>query len=201
MSKSDVTDFEKIFGALSFLKEIKDLNGILAVFGIDNLPTAQKYGIMFGCMTFTITVATVLTLLVMGGSFKRMTEQSQTGGASIPDAIEERVTRPLLLKRLLEAQERLLEKYPTPAKTDKMTPLCKMLVNVAPDIAKAKLVTENLTSENEAERKIKNDKLKELLPDGYEKNYIMAYRRCQDRPGGELLCRIYVHINSVDSII
>ena len=88
MSKSDVTDFEKIFGALSFLKEIKDLNGILAVFGIDNLPTAQKYGIMFGCMTFTITVATVLTLLVMGGSFKRMTEQSQTGGASIPDAIE-----------------------------------------------------------------------------------------------------------------
>ena len=120
-----------------------------------------------------------------------MTEQAQTGGASIPDAIEERVTRPLLLERLLEAQQRLLEKYPIPAKTEKMTPLCEMLVNIAPDIAKAKEMTANLTVENEADKKIKDDKLKDFLPDGYEKNYVRAYRRCQDKPGGELLflCR------------
>jgi len=187
MSKSDVSDFEKIFGALSFLKEIQDFNSVLAIFGIDNLPTAQKYGIIFGCMTFTVTVATVLILLVMGGSFKRMTEQAQTGGASIPDAIEERVTRPLLLERLLEAQQRLLEKYPIPAKTEKMTPLCEMLVNIAPDIAKAKEMTANLTVENEADKKIKDDKLKDFLPDGYEKNYVRAYRRCQDKPGGAII--------------
>ena len=26
-----------------------------------------------------------------------------------------------------------------------------------------------------------------VVPDGYEENYITAYRRCQDKPGGESL--------------
>jgi hypothetical protein len=28
-----------------------------------------------------------------------------------------------------------------------------------------------------------------VIPDGYEENYIKAYRRCQDRPGGEMILR------------
>jgi len=113
-----------------------------------------------------------------------MADQSRTGAASIPDAIEERVTRPLLLERLLDAQERLLEKYPQPLLTEKMTPLCEMLLNIAPDVAKAKEVMENLIVENEVDKKKKDAKLKDFIPEGYEDNYVQAYRRCQDKPGG-----------------
>jgi RimJ/RimL family protein N-acetyltransferase len=36
------------------------------------------------------------------------------------------------------------------------------------------------------EKKIIDEKLKKFIPDGYEENYIKAYRRCQDKPGGEI---------------
>jgi hypothetical protein len=121
----------------------------------------------------------------MGGSFKRIAEQAKHGGSSIPDAIEERVSRPLLLERLLEARERLLKKYPEPEKTDAMTPLTKMLLNIAPDIAKAKEVMDSIVVSSEDDKKKKNEKLKKFIPDGYEDNYIEAYRRCQDKPGGK----------------
>lgn len=178
------SDLDKILDALSFLTSIRNFDDVLAVFGIANLPTAQKYGIIFGCLTFTVTVITVLTLLIMGGSFKRIADQAKHGGSSIPDAIEERVSRPLLLERLLEARERLLEKYPEPVKTEQMTPLTKMLLNIAPDIAKAKEVMDSIVANSEEDKKKKNETLKRFIPDGYEENYMEAYRRCQDKPGG-----------------
>jgi hypothetical protein len=184
---ADVSDLDKLFEALSFLKNIRDFDSILAAVGLDSLPTAQKYGILFGIITFTVTVTTVICLLVLGGSFKRMADQAKTGVASIPDAIEERITRPLLLERLLDAQERLLDKYSQPLLTEKMTPLCEMLLNIAPDVAKAKEVMDNLIVENEVDKKKKDAKLKDFIPEGYEENYVQAYRRCQDKPGGELV--------------
>lgn len=182
---TQTSDLDKIFDALSFLTSIRNFDDVLAVFGLSNLPTAQKYGIIFGCLTFTVTVLTVVTLLIMGGSFKRIAEQAKNGGSSIPGAIEERVSRPLLLERLLEARERLLKKYPEPEKTHEMTPLTNMLLNIAPDIAKAKEVTASIVAtSSEEDKKKTNETLKQFIPEGYEDNYIEAYRRCQDKPGG-----------------
>ena len=62
-----------------------------------------------------------------------------------------------------------------------------------PDVAKAKEVTDRLglvdeSDEGEKKKKI-DEQLKKFIPDGYEENYIKAYRRCQDRPGGEMILR------------
>jgi hypothetical protein len=62
--------------------------------------------------------------------------------------------------------------------------LTTMLMNVAPDVAKAKEVTDSLG--DSVEKKIIDEKLKKFIPDGYEENYVKAYRRCQDKPGGEI---------------
>ena len=185
MSRSELSDLEKVLKSLEFITSVRSFDDVLSIFGLDNLPTAQKYGIIFGIITFTVTVSTVLALLVMGGSFKLIAEQSKTGGVAIPDAIEERVTRPLLLERLLEAQEFLLKKYHPVQKTEGMTLLMKMFVNIAPDVAKAQEVTANFMVKNESDKKKKDEKLKAFIPEGYEQNYISAYRRCQDKPGGK----------------
>lgn len=187
MSRSELSDLEKVLKSLEFITSVRSFDDVLSIFGLDNLPTAQKYGIIFGIITFTVTVSTVLALLVMGGSFKRIAEQAKTGGVAIPDAIEERVTRPLLLERLLEAQEFLLKKYHPVQKIEGMTLLMKMLVNIAPDVAKAQEVTANFMVKNESDKKKKDEKLKAFIPEGYEQNYISAYRRCQDKPGGAII--------------
>jgi len=187
--KSEGSDLDKVFAALSFLGSVRSIDDVFAIFGVQNLPTAQKYGIMFGCAVFTVTIGTVLTLLVMGGSFKRLAEQAQTGEGSIPDSVEERVGRPLLLERLLEAQERLLKKYPAEKTSEKMTPLNEMLLNIAPDVAKAKEVMLTLVDDEKGgktKNKTAKEQLKQFIPDGYEENYVKAYRKCQDKPGGEL---------------
>lgn len=187
MAKAQASDLEKVMEALSFLTSVRSLNDVLGVFGLQDLPSAQKWGIIFGIMTFTVTVGTVITLLVLGGSFKRIAEQEETGGVSIPGAVEERVNRPLLLERLLEAQIRLLEKYDAEKiYTDGMTPLVTVLLNIAPDISKAMKLRDTLVEEGAEESK-KKEELKKYIPDGYEKNYIHAYRRCQDKPGGGVI--------------
>eukprot|EP00554_Chaetoceros_debilis_P007007 CAMPEP_0194075286 /NCGR_PEP_ID=MMETSP0149-20130528/2326_1 /TAXON_ID=122233 /ORGANISM="Chaetoceros debilis, Strain MM31A-1" /LENGTH=485 /DNA_ID=CAMNT_0038755723 /DNA_START=45 /DNA_END=1502 /DNA_ORIENTATION=- len=187
MSKlqSETSDLEKAFEALSFVTSVRSVGDLLVVFGLQNLPTAQKYGILFGCLTFATTVSAVLFLLVKGGSFKRMEEQAHGGYANIPGSIEERVTRPLLLERLLEAQARLLQKYPKKPSTESPTEVTKMLMNVAPDVAKAKEFMSSLVDEKD-EKVInkKRQEVKKFIPAGYEHNYIKAYRKCQDKPGG-----------------
>lgn len=142
------------------------------------MPPAQKYGILFGCLTFSLTVIAVLTLLTLGGSWKRIEEQSQSLGgeyfdAIAPDSVIQRKRRPLLLERLLEEREWMVTtnygyghnatSSTTAAKTtDEFTNLTKMLMNIAP-----------------------TDKTN--MPEGYEENYIKAYKRCQDKPGGPIL--------------
>ena len=72
-----------------------------------------------------------------------------------------------------------------------MTVLMKKIVNVAPNVSKAKEIMGSLIHEDEADetvaKQIKEKKveLKQYIPDGYEQNYTMAYRKCQEKPGGE----------------
>lgn len=192
-ANADSSDLEKLLNAVSFLTAIRSPDDIFEAFGLATLPTAQKYGIIFGICVFTLTIITVMTLLVLGGSFKRIIEQ-ENGGSTMPSAIEERINRPLLLERLLEAQERLLKNYPTEPVTEGFTNLTKMLMNIAPDVAKAKETMAALVQEedsgnggNDENAKSKKEaELKKLIPDGYEANYIKAYRKCQDKPGGTM---------------
>jgi hypothetical protein len=187
------SDIDKLLEALSFVTSVRNFDDVLTVLGVGGLPAAQRNGIMFGILVFAVTITTVVTLLVKGGSFKRIVEQTEAGGVPIPDAIGERVGRPLLLERLLDAQERLLKNYPEEIRSENVSSLTKMLLNVAPDVAKAKEVTDRLglvdeSDEGEKKKKI-DEQLKKFIPDGYEENYIKAYRRCQDRPGGEMILR------------
>jgi len=185
----ETSDFDKLLAAFSSVCSISSVDDILALFGVADLPQAQKYGIFFGVCTFTITVTIVFLLLVFGGSFKRIAEQSD-GKSSIPTAIEERIGRPLLLERLLEAQERMIKKYSKGRLTEETTELMSMLINIAPDVAKAQEVMATLVDENEPaieEKKVAQKKemeLKKFIPNGYEKNYVEAYRKCQEKPGG-----------------
>mmetsp|Transcript_13652 Transcript_13652/g.17218 ORF Transcript_13652/g.17218 Transcript_13652/m.17218 type:complete len:492 (-) Transcript_13652:76-1551(-) len=194
-ANAELSDLQKALEALSFITSIRSIDDLFGVFGLHNLPVAQKYGIFFGCGVFTITIITVITLLIMGGSFKRIAEQEKTGGGAIPGSIEERVNRPLLLERLIESQERMVKNYPSETLTENLTNLTKMLLNIAPDVARAKKLSATLIEEedsnggkkDEIELKKKQAELKKFIPDGYEANYIKAYRKCQDKPGGPIL--------------
>lgn len=186
---SDSSDLDKLFDALSVLSSVGSFDDALEVLGIGGLPLAQKNGIIFGCLTFALTISIVMILLIWGGSFKRIAEQAETGAPVVSDAVGERVGRPLLLERLLDAQERMVQKYrQRDQPTEELTLLTKMLINIAPDVAKAKEYMKCLIDEND-ETKIseKRDHLKTFIPDGYEQDYIKAYRKCQDKPGGHIL--------------
>lgn len=209
---ADTSDFEKLTTAVSSLTAISSFDDILEAFGLLSLPTAQRYGIMFGMLVFTFTVTAVITLLILGGSFKRIAEQSQTGGATIPDAVTARANRALLLERLLEARERMTrENYPEESEGGKIangngtsekqrfTNLTKMLMNVAPSLEKVGEVS-NLVSEEEkfkskkaekatasANEQQKREEILRCIPEGYEENYVTAYRKCQEKPGGNTL--------------
>jgi hypothetical protein len=189
-ANGDLSDLDKVLNALSFITDIRSPNDLFEVFGLDTLPTAQKYGIVFGILTFTLTVTTVMALLILGGSFKRIAEQAE-GGSTIPCAIEERLNRPLLLERLLESQERMMKNYPTETFSEGLTKLTKMLMNIAPDVQKAQesmaaLVAEDGGEKGKKELEKKKEELKKYIPEGYEANYVKAYRKCQDKPGGKL---------------
>eukprot|EP00559_Dactyliosolen_fragilissimus_P002272 CAMPEP_0184859346 /NCGR_PEP_ID=MMETSP0580-20130426/4347_1 /TAXON_ID=1118495 /ORGANISM="Dactyliosolen fragilissimus" /LENGTH=555 /DNA_ID=CAMNT_0027355935 /DNA_START=195 /DNA_END=1862 /DNA_ORIENTATION=+ len=215
------TDMDKLMVALSSLTSISSLEDILERFGLRDLPQAQKYGILFGCLTFTLTVGTVLTLLILGGSFKRIVEQAETGVSTIPTSVEARIGRPLLLERLLEARERMRKQYATSlhkryVEKGKLTNLAIMLMNVAPDISGAKDFMNELVDEDDPDthnnknnnignnnnnnnnKDNNNDttttnsaftkkELQKFLPEGYEEEYIFAYRKCQDKPGGAMI--------------
>lgn len=189
-SKAELSDLEKVLDALSFITAIRSPNDIFEVFGLASLPTAQKYGIFFGIGVFTLTIVTVLSLLILGGSFKRITEQ-ENGASTIPCAIEERVNRPLLLERLLEAQERMLNNYPPESISEGLTNLAKMLQNIAPDVTKAQETMTSLVEGDKTGDKQKEE-MKKFIPDGYEANYTKAYRKCQDKPGGMVSYDCYI---------
>jgi len=188
-ANANSSDLDKLFAALSALTSIQSLDDVLASFGLKDLPSAQKYGIIGGCITFALTVTTVIILLVMGGSFQRMAEQAESGESTVPTVVEARIGRPLILERLVEARDRMVKNYKQDeekmaVKQGDRTVLTKLLLNIAPDIAKATALMGSLIDETD-KCTIKNDELKKYLPEGYEENYIDAYRLCQDKPGGK----------------
>jgi hypothetical protein len=153
------------------------------------MPTAQRYGILFGSLVFLFTIASVLALLVLGGSFERMADEADTGKNAIQTDYKARQERPLLLERLLGARERLLEKnYPTrPKRKEQRTNLTKMLMNVPPPKDSPGLV-----DDNEAKKAVNKKKQRADVMVGYKENFVTAYRKCQDKPGGKFVDS-YVH--------
>jgi len=184
MSYDSTSDFDKLKQALSSLSgKFSSIDDLLAAFGLANLPTAQRYGILFGFCVFILTITAVMSLLVLGGSFARIAQQSKTADPTIKDAVQVRKDRALLLERLLEARERMLkENYPPPPKPVQSTKLTEMLLNVSCTGDVADLVAEDSKKRQAATRRI---------PEGYEENYKKAYLTCQDKPGGKfmMMCR------------
>jgi hypothetical protein len=162
MSNDFNSDLDKLKQALSSLSgKFSSVQDILESFGLANLPTAQRYGILFGICVFTLTITAVLMLLIYGGTFARIQQESKGNNkVVVPEAV--RKSRPLLLERLLEARDRMLaENYPPPPLRTKSTPLTEMLLNVN-----------------------YNGNKQQQIPEGYEENYKRAYLTCQDKPGG-----------------
>ena len=198
MASSDLDNIKAALGGL----QIGSFGDLLAAFGLSTLPTAQRYGILVGCCVFFITISAVLGLLVFGGSFKRIADQSMKDGAPMPDNVSQREGRPLLLERLVEAKERMLkENYPngySAVKSSlKFTRLTTMLMNVAPSKEPTEAVPDLVDVEFKKkkaskERNVKSNRYESrtIIPSGYQENYTRAYRRCQDLPGGEILVLI-----------
>mmetsp|Transcript_13605 Transcript_13605/g.34219 ORF Transcript_13605/g.34219 Transcript_13605/m.34219 type:complete len:472 (+) Transcript_13605:104-1519(+) len=176
----DASDFEKLQQAFSEITaSFGSVESILAAFGLSDLPVAQRYGILFGFIVFVTTVSAVLALLVFGGTFKRIVEQNTTGRPSVETDYRVRLERPLLLERLISAQERMIKlNYPNRyERKEGFTNLTKMLSSLAPPTKDEQSKTETFNFGNQnAESMV-----------GYKQNYFMGYRKCQDKPGGGIL--------------
>jgi hypothetical protein len=182
---ADTSDIEKLKLAFSEITEkFGSLQNILEAFGLAHMPSAQRYGILFGCIVFVVTVCSVLGLLFLGGSFERIAEQAKTGKGTLQADFKSREDRPLLLEHLLEARERLLkENYPDlPKRKEGRTKLTKMLMNEAPPIEVAELV-----DDNGAKKAVNSKKEVAAKMSGFKENFVTAYRKCQDKPGGKRL--------------
>jgi len=142
-------------------------------FGLSTLPNPQKYGILFGILVFSLTIITVIALLILGGSFRRIQEQEcgdneVTLKKTLPSIIQQRIERAFLYDDLLESRKRMLLKYQKNV-YEGMTPIMDMLNSMSPKYY---------------------DKDKIVLPEGYEKEYVKGYLECQSKPGGENLSGI-----------
>eukprot|EP00568_Trieres_chinensis_P012233 CAMPEP_0183303602 /NCGR_PEP_ID=MMETSP0160_2-20130417/8975_1 /TAXON_ID=2839 ORGANISM="Odontella Sinensis, Strain Grunow 1884" /NCGR_SAMPLE_ID=MMETSP0160_2 /ASSEMBLY_ACC=CAM_ASM_000250 /LENGTH=78 /DNA_ID=CAMNT_0025466525 /DNA_START=275 /DNA_END=507 /DNA_ORIENTATION=+ len=71
------SDSEKLLLALREIRNFASLDGILEYTGLGDMPPAQRYGILFGTVVFSLTIGTVLALLVLGGTFDRISEQEK----------------------------------------------------------------------------------------------------------------------------
>jgi Na+/pantothenate symporter len=176
----DTSDFEKLKLALHTLTgHFSSFEDFLGAFGLAHMPTAQRYGILFGFLVFFCTIIAVLSLLVLGGSFSRITEQMQTGEVTVTDPIAVRTNRPLLLETLLESRSRMMQEgYPQPITTTGMTHLMTLILNMPIQVGTA---VHELTDEDNAERA----KQAQSIPIQYQNDYVEAYRVCQDKPGGK----------------
>jgi hypothetical protein len=178
----NASDFEKLQLALQEItSKFGSLEDILHAFGLAELPTAQRYGILFGFLVFTATVSAVVALMIFGGTFQRIAEQTETGKVSVESDYRVRLERPLLLERLLEAREWLLQQNYSnnqPQRTEKMTNLTQMLCSVPPPKENGK----NKDNEQNEAFDFSNQRSEGMV--GYKQNYFMGYRKCQDKPGG-----------------
>ena len=176
----DASDWDKLQQAFQDVTEkLGSIENILDAFGLANLPVAQRYGILFGCIVFVTTVGSVMALLVFGGTFERIAEETKTGKAAVESEYRVRLDRPLLMERLLEAQQRLLrENYPSrPQRKEVITALTKMLSSVPPP----------KDDHNGDSHGVDFNLQRAEIMVGYKQNFILGYRKCQDKPGGELL--------------
>lgn len=183
----ETSDFEKLKNAFHTLTgHVSSVDDFLAAFGLTNMPAAQRYGIMFGFLVFTLTICAVVTLLVLGGSFARMTEQMQTGEVTVPDPVTARSYRPLVLEYLLEARDRMMkDNYPAIATDTARNKFMNMILNVP--IQSGANIAE-LTDESE----LKRTKQARFVPVEYQNDYVEAYRLCQDKPGGVCIIGNYL---------
>lgn len=181
MSFEETSDFEKLTKALSTLTGLfSSFDNILEAFGLSHMPQAQRYGIVFGFCVFICTVTAVLGLLVWGGSFKRMAEQSRVGAVRIPDVTTARSERPLLYEHYLIARDRMMqENYPKPKTTEEMTSLTKMVLNVPIHVGSVSDLVEEDSKSNKDSTGERN------MPPGYEDDYKEAYLKCVEKPFGK----------------
>ena len=177
--QGDLAKLKQAFGEVAVA--FGSVDNLLEAFGLTDMPTAQKYGILVGIVVFTLTVVSVLMLMILGGTFERIKEQAITGEPTLQDAFKTRKNRALLLERLLDARERLLKQnYPDrPKPSGEFTNLTKMLMSTAPP-------KENLAVDGTDKKNTNIKHRTEQTLTGYKDNYIAAYRRCQDKPGGKL---------------
>jgi hypothetical protein len=182
-------DFEKLLKAFKELTRMfGSVDDVLEAFGLANMPSAQRYGILFGFIVFLVTISSVVALLIFGGSFHRIREQAISGESTIKSATETRKERALLLEQLLEGRQRMLQNYKPIERTTNVTSLTKMLLNVAPSyIPKEEEIDLHDLYSND-ELPIDSKRVEQLLPTLYKENYTDAYRKCLDKPGGTLLC-------------
>ncbi len=169
-----LSDYDKIKQSLSTItSSISSLEDVLSMFGLSDMPRAQRLGIYFGVLTFALTMCAILTLLTLGGTWRRIEQQSRLGGVSAcaPDGVSRRRGRALLMDRLLDMRDWMMEDRKcthratmgddaTTTTTTSTTPLTRMLMMAGPPTGGT--------------------------PDvfGYMENYKAAYLRCQDVPGG-----------------
>lgn len=173
---SDFAKLQKAFSEIT--QKFGSANDVLEAFGLSNMPMAQRYGIMFGCLVFVCTITSVIMLLIVGGSFKRIVEQADSGETTLKTSSEKRKQRALLLEQLLEGRQRMVENYLESKRTSDITSVTKMLLNVAPSY---------IPNEEDVDLHSTNDatSIEQLLPKLYKENYLDAYQKCLDRPGGK----------------
>jgi uncharacterized membrane protein len=240
---SSIDDFTKLkLAIVEIVSRFGSVQSILDSLGLSNMPMAQRYGIMFGCLVFMVTISVVVSLLIFGGTFQRIQEQAtefHTRNVSNTPSHDIRSQRPLLFEQLLEGKDRLLQRYTnnnaehrsvktttatsTTSTTD-FTPLTYLVLNVpspSAAVAATTSTTTTIPSLVNEEKKTSEDNITStvIMPlsssdnnnnnnnnnnsanntttttnnninrilDGtdYAQNYALAYRKCQDKPGGE----------------
>jgi hypothetical protein len=227
------TDFEKLQLAWQdFTTKFGSVTNILQAMGLAELPTAQRYGIFFGFLVFVLTISTVLVLLVLGGTWQRiLAEQQQqqknnnnnnidnvdeNGLVSIQSDFQVRLERPLLLERLLQSRQWLLQQnyaqcmerisktvtttVTTTTTTTSITNLTKTLSNVAPpqendDKDENSNNNNNNKNSNTAIFDFSNQRAETMV--GYQQNYFMGYRKCQDKPGGKYQKKVVMVVDTL----
>eukprot|EP00977_Amphora_coffeiformis_P011855 scaffold2907_cov161-Amphora_coffeaeformis.AAC.1 len=174
----DTGDFAKLMKAFGQVSDrFGSLDDVLEAFGLADMPSAQRYGILFGFLTFFCTVSSVIALLIYGGSFKRLAQQAETGEVTLVSPADARAQRALLLEHLLEGRARMMqENYSNTynQKTEEVTKLTQMLLNMKPP------------KENE-KPKTKSSSSTPSSVEVYKENFTHAYRVCQDKMGGPAL--------------
>ncbi|GKY91302.1 hypothetical protein MPSEU_000102600 [Mayamaea pseudoterrestris] len=179
-SNKDTDDFEKLrIAFVEITSKFGSIDALLEAMGLSDMPTAQRYGILFGCLVFVSTVSAVVALLIMGGSFQRIKQQAETGETTIVAPHDARSQRPLLLETLLDARERMMQNCVRHERMQGSTKLMSMLANVAPE--NRKVAAKDLLQHDESKG------FEYYIPPMYQENYYKAYRTCQDKPGGATL--------------